>query len=153
MDNTQGVAAGGDELTLAGPFHEHFPCSFAYKVVSSVAPDFSRLLVSYRGEDAGEMFVCRAQEGVSGVHCYSPTTARAYHGRIALLPHCRQLSQMQPAAGRGQSAWSLSHFGGNLEYRISKSEWKLPVVVHNRKGYDGHLIVKALKSEFGGGRG
>ena len=34
-------------------------------------------------------------------------------------------------------------------YRIFKSGWKLPVVIHNLKGYDGHLIVKALKSEFG----
>ena len=36
----------------------------------------------------------------------------------------------------------------NLMYRISKSGWKLPVVIHNLKGYDGHLVVKALKSEF-----
>ena len=35
----------------------------------------------------------------------------------------------------------------NLMCRISKTGWKLPVVSH--KGYDGHLIVKALKSEFG----
>ena len=34
-------------------------------------------------------------------------------------------------------------------YRISKSGLKLPVVIHNLKGYDGHLIVKVLKSEFG----
>ena len=34
-------------------------------------------------------------------------------------------------------------------YRISKSGWKLPVVIHKLKGYDGHLIVKALNSEFG----
>ena len=34
-------------------------------------------------------------------------------------------------------------------YRISKSGWKLPVVILNLKGYDGHLIVKASKSEFG----
>ena len=34
-------------------------------------------------------------------------------------------------------------------YRISKSDWKLPVVIHNLKGYNGYLIVKALKSEFG----
>ena len=27
-------------------------------------------------------------------------------------------------------------------YRISKTGWKLPVVIHNLKGYDGHLIVK-----------
>ena len=36
----------------------------------------------------------------------------------------------------------------NLAYRISKFEWKLPVVMHKLKGYDGHLIFKALKSEF-----
>ena len=34
-------------------------------------------------------------------------------------------------------------------YRISKSGWKLLVITYNLKGYDGHLIVKALKSEFG----
>ena len=42
-----------------------------------------------------------------------------------------------------------AHSKCNQAYRISKSEWKLPVVMHNLKGYDGHLIVKALKSEFG----
>ena len=28
----------------------------------------------------------------------------------------------------------------------------LPVVIHNLKGYDGHLIFKGLKSEFGEAR-
>ena len=42
-----------------------------------------------------------------------------------------------------------AHSECNLMYRISKSGWKLPVVIHKLKGYDGHLIVKALKSEFG----
>ena len=37
----------------------------------------------------------------------------------------------------------------NQMHRISKSGWKLPVVIHNLKGYDVHLIIKALKSEFG----
>ena len=45
-----------------------------------------------------------------------------------------------------------AHSRCNLAYRILKSEWKLPVVIHNLKGYDGHLIVKALKSEFGEAR-
>ena len=40
-----------------------------------------------------------------------------------------------------------AHNECNLMYRISG--WKWPVAIHNRKGYDGHLIVKALKSEFG----
>ena len=62
MDTAHGVAVGGDEPTSAGPFQEHLPCSFAYKLVSSVLPDFSRPLVSYMREDAGEMFVRKLQE-------------------------------------------------------------------------------------------
>ena len=42
-----------------------------------------------------------------------------------------------------------AHNECNLMYRISKTGRKLPVVIHNLKGYDGLLIVKALKSEFG----
>ena len=48
MDTTQGVAVGGDEPTPSGHFQEHLPCSFAYKLVSSVISDFSRPLVSHR---------------------------------------------------------------------------------------------------------
>ena len=64
MDTTQGVAAGGGDESIAasGPFQEHLPCSFAYKVVSSVIPDFSRPLVSHRGEDDVEMFVRKLQK-------------------------------------------------------------------------------------------
>ena len=32
---------------------------------------------------------------------------------------------------------------------VATGNWKLPVVIHNLEGYDGHLIVKSLKSEFG----
>ena len=42
-----------------------------------------------------------------------------------------------------------AHNACNLNYRITPKSWKLPVVIQNLKGYDGHLIVKALKSEFG----
>ena len=43
----------------------------------------------------------------------------------------------------------VAHSRCNLAYIISESGWHLPVVIHNLNGYDGHLIVKALKSEFG----
>ena len=42
-----------------------------------------------------------------------------------------------------------AHNACNLLYRISRTGWKLPIVIHNLKGYDGHHIVKALKGEFG----
>ena len=53
--------------------------------------------------------------------------------------HCQIVGSYRGAA----------HSSCNLAYRISKSERKLPVVMHNLKGYDGHVIAKALKSEFG----
>ena len=53
--------------------------------------------------------------------------------------HCHIVGRYRGAA----------HNECNLMYRISKSGWKLPVVMHNLKGYDGQLTVKALKSEFG----
>ena len=37
----------------------------------------------------------------------------------------------------------------NLNYRINPTSWKLPIIMHNLKVYDGHLIVTSLKSEFG----
>ena len=42
-----------------------------------------------------------------------------------------------------------AHNECNLHYRIKPKISKLPVVIHNLKGYDGHLIIKSLKSEFG----
>ena len=41
----------------------------------------------------------------------------------------------------------VPHNECNLMYMISKSGWKLSAVNHNLKCSDGHLIVKALKSE------
>ena len=42
-----------------------------------------------------------------------------------------------------------AHNACNLNYRLTSKGWKLPIAMHNLKGYDSHLIVKSLKSEFG----
>ena len=42
-----------------------------------------------------------------------------------------------------------AHSACNLNYRINPKCWKLPVVIHNLIGYDGHLNVKSLKTELG----
>ena len=61
MDTKQGVVVSSGKSSPRA-FREHVACSFAYKIVSSVDPDFSKPLVSYRGEDAVEMFVRKLQE-------------------------------------------------------------------------------------------
>ena len=42
-----------------------------------------------------------------------------------------------------------AHNACNLNYRIGPTRWKLPVILHNLRGYDSHLIVKALKKKYG----
>ena len=61
MDTTQGVTVGSGEPS-SRVLQEHVPCSFAYKIVSSSASDFSNHIVSYRGEDDAEMFARKLQE-------------------------------------------------------------------------------------------
>ena len=59
VDVTQGVDVGVESSTTV--FQEDIRYSFAYKIVSSVDPDFSRSLVMYRGEDAAEKIVQKVQ--------------------------------------------------------------------------------------------
>ena len=59
LDVTQGVET--DIESSSHVFQEHIPCSSAYKIVSSVDTEFSRLLVMYKCKDAAEKFVCELQ--------------------------------------------------------------------------------------------
>ena len=112
-----------------------------------MVPDFSRPLISYRGEDAGELFVRKLQEEAEQLFQELCSFHTAVNCHICNRPmgwdevrvHCHVVGPYRGGA----------HSRCNLAHKISKSEWKLPVVMHNLKGYDGHLIVKALKSEFG----
>ena len=42
-----------------------------------------------------------------------------------------------------------AHANCNLRYKIDKRHWKLPVFMHNLRGYDSHLIIKAIKERHG----
>ena len=161
-DTTQGVTMGEEPSTTA--FQEHVPCSFAYKIVSSVDADFSRPLVMYRGEDAAEKFVRDLQREAKQLNVeyfkspkpmmFSVEDSLAYTDatdatecHICAKPladdcvhdHCHITGIYRGAA----------HSVCNLQHRLNPKTWKLPVIIHNLKGYDGHLIVKALKNEFG----
>ena len=56
-DTTQGVEIGTTSITA---YQEHVACSFSYKIVSSILPDFNKPIVYYRGEDAAEGIYLRA---------------------------------------------------------------------------------------------
>ena len=123
-DVTQGV----DTESSSHIFQEHIPCSLVYKIVSSVNPDFSRPLVNQ---------CCLLLQNHDRLPI--PPSVIYLQNHLKGQDHCNITGNYRVTA----------HNECNLMYRISKSGWKLPVVIHNLKGYDGHLIVKALKSEFG----
>ena len=52
--------------------------------------------------------------------------------------HCHILGTYRGAA----------HNRCNLMYRINPTSWKLPVVIHNLKGYDGHIIINAITDAY-----
>ena len=52
---TQGDGVGVESSKT--DFQEHFPCCFVFNIVSSIDPNYSRLLVMFRGKDAAETFV------------------------------------------------------------------------------------------------
>ena len=160
MDTTLAVATNSESSSRV--FQEHLPCSFAYKILSSVVPDFSKPLVFYRGEDAWEMFVHKLQEEAEQLfqeYIATPqqltelTVAELRSFHTATNCHiCKQLlgdDKVRDHCHIVGPYRGATHSRCNIAYRISESGWQLPVVIHNLKGSDGHLIVKALKSEFG----
>ena len=44
---------------------------------------------------------------------------------------------------------SAAHLECNLQYSIKSNNWKLPVFFHNLRGYDGHLLLKAVNKKYG----
>ena len=36
-----------------------------------------------------------------------------------------------------------------MNYRIDPKRWKLPIFLHNLRGYDGHLLIQAAKERHG----
>ena len=135
-----------DTESSATVYQEHVPCSFAYKIVSSVDPDFSRSLVMYRGEDAAERSVRDLQQEAkqsrkeyittpkpmlfSRTDSQSFTKATTCHicakplGDDRIRDHCHITGSYRGAA----------HSACNLMYRLTKSAWKLPAAIHNPKG-------------------
>ena len=132
VDATQGVETGVESSSHT--FQEHIPCSFAYKIVSSVDPDFSRPLVMYRGQDAADMFVRKLQLEAKQLFDEYIATPKP----MLLTTTCHICIKPLGDDKVRDHYRGAAHNECNLMYRVSKTGWKLPVVIHNLKGYDGH---------------
>ena len=135
-------------------YQDHIPCSFAYKVVC-IDNKFNKDIVLYRGKNAVFKFIncifkeygyCRSvmkkhfnknlvmsaeenEEFERSNICWICGKSINFDAKVR--DHCHIAGKY-----RGCAHWSC-----NINLKISK---KVPVIFHNLKGYDSHLIFKEL---------
>ena len=136
---------------------DHVPCGFGYKV-ACVDDRFTKDIVIYRGTDCVDKFVdailseyeyCK---GVMKDHFNKNLIMSMEEEEVFQKPNkcwiCGKLFELIDEKVRDHCHVSgkfreAAHFSCNANFKISK---KVPVVFHNLKGYDGHLIMRGLSS-------
>ena len=136
---------------------EHVPCGFGYKVVC-VDGKFSKDVVVYRGKDCVSRFIsCILDE-----YEYCKKVRRDHFNKNLIMSTeeeeifqnacscwiCGKLFDLMDEKVRDHchirgKFRGATHFSCNANFKISK---KVPVLFHNLKGYDGHLIMKELSN-------
>ena len=136
----------------------HEACSYCYIKVrcdgQTEAP------VKYRGQDAAEHFLRALQEeerGIKGVLAnpktmrmtradwethITATTCHVCDGRLngdSVRDHCHITGKYRGAA----------HSACNLKLRLNSKTTTIPVVFHNLRGYDSHLLMQAISKVEG----
>jgi hypothetical protein len=130
---------------------KHIPCGFAYKVVC-LTSETSKQPVVYRGLDAAEKFVehmVMEQEDIeqkfkhyesmkmsgSDWQAFKKTTnchiCNKELGKDRVRDHCHVTEKFRGAA----------HNDCNINYKFTG---RIPVIFHNLRGYDSHVIMQAI---------
>ena len=132
-------------------YQDHVPCSFAYKVVC-VDNKYSEKINLYRGKDAAYEFI----KSILNEDNYCKNLINKYfcknlimsaeENKFELTNICWICSKLIDGNEKVRDHFDISgkcrgaaHWNCNINLRISK---KVPVIFHNLKGYDSHLIFK-----------
>ena len=75
----------------------------------------------------------------SATHCHICEKELSRDNDVIVRDHCHITSRYRGAA----------HQACNLNYKIDPKRWKMPIVFHNLRGYDGHLLIQAAKPRHG----
>ena len=139
-------------------YQDHIPCSFAYKLVW-FGDKFSKPIVVYRGENAAYKFI----EGILKKYEYCKKSNKKHFNKYLIMTDEKELFQSSSTCWickklieyddekvrdhcyitrkfRGAVHWSC-----NINLQLNK---KVPVIFHNLRGYNSHLIFYELK-KFG----
>ena len=138
-------------------YQDHTPCSFAYKLVC-VDDKFSKEVVLHRGKNAVLKFIkCIFKE-----YDYCRRVIKKHFSKSLIMSAleeesfqksnicwiCGKLIDLDDSKVRdhchikeNNHYRGPAHWSCNINLKISK---KLPVIFHNLKGYDSHVIFKEL---------
>ena len=136
-------------------YHDHVPCSYAYKIVC-IDDKFSKPIVVYRGENAAYEFT----KAILKEYKYCKKIMKKHFNKNLIMneeeEYLFQQSNSCCICGklidndnekvrdychvtgkfRGATHWSC-----NINFQLTK---KIPVIFHNLNGYDSHLIFSEL---------
>ena len=142
------------EGTYTKKYHEHVPCSYAYKVVCT-DDRFSKPIVVYRGENAAYEFI----KAIFKEYKYCKKVIKKHFDKNLIMREeehlfqqsnrchiCEQLINNEDEKVRDHCHVTgkfrgAAHCSCNVNYQ---STTKIPVIFHNLRGYDSHLIFSDL---------
>ena len=135
----------------------HVPCGFGYKVVC-FDDRFSKDVVVYRGKDCINKFITE----ILREYEYCKDIVKRHFNKNLIMSMeeeetfqkacncwiCGKLFDLVDEKVRDHCHITgkfrgAAHFSCNANFKITK---RVPVVFHNLKGYDGHLIMKELSN-------
>ena len=136
-------------------YHDHIPCSFAYKIVC-VDDRFSKSVVIYRGENAAYEFI----KAIFMEQKYCKKIMKKHFNKNLVMTEeeehsfqesnncwiCKKLIDIDDEKIRdhchitGKFRGAV-HWSCNINFQLTK---KIAVIFHNLRGYDSHLIFSEL---------
>ena len=151
---------GGRAYTQA--YQKHEPCCFGYKVVCHYDQKYSKPAVIYRGESVIEKFILHLFEEVKD--CQKVISEKAKRRLVRTASDEKDFQnakkcwicdrKYKPEEGENIPVRDHCHMTGkyrgsahkkcNLKLQISAEKIKIPVIIHNLKGYDSHLFIEKL---------
>ena len=141
-------------FSYTAKYQDHIPCSFAYKLVC-VDDKYSKDIALYRGKNSVYKFI----QSIFNEYSYCKSVMKKHINKNLIMSAEKEEEEFEKSnicwicgkiiddnkvrdhchitgKYRGSCHWSC-----NINLKVSK---KLPVIFHNLKGYDSHLIFKEL---------
>ncbi|CAB3987960.1 Gastrula zinc finger [Paramuricea clavata] len=143
-----------EEKSTTELYQTHKACSFGLKTVCHYDDQYSGEYVSYVGEDATEVFLktvlkesIKCREMVNKIFKKKMIITPEQETEFWMTRNCSicgndlgddRVRDHDHVTGLYRGA---AHNMCNLKYRVT---WKVPVVFHNLRGYDSHLIMQEI---------